>query len=153
MAKFVFQFEALLKARRNTEEQRQRELGEIMRKRTDMLAELSMIQRTIRQSKGELSDALIGRVDMTRVGQFARYSASSSSRAMVVVSKLAQVERDVESARQRLLQSVKERKAIELLKKRRLEEFKQQAERVEADALDEMAVQRHARARLTEVQT
>lgn len=153
MAKFVFQFEALLTTRRNTEEQRQRELGEVMRKRTDMLTELSTIQSTIRQSKTELSDALTGRVDMTRVGQFARYSASSSARAMAVVSKLAQVEREVEAARQRLLQSVKERKAIELLKKRRLEEFKQQAERVEAEALDEMAVQRHARGKLNEVQT
>ena len=150
MAKFVFQFDTLLRHRRNVEEKRQRELALVLRKRTDLLDELRSAQQTIRDSKRSLTEGLIGRIDMSSIGHFVRYSAQSASRAHGIVDQLAVLERDVEDARLRLLEAVKARKALELLEEKHRKSWQLRQDRLEAEALDELSVQRFARAAMKE---
>lgn len=150
MAKFVFQFDTLLRHRRNVEDQRQRDMALVLRKRTELLDELRNTQQTIRDSKRSLTEGLVGRVDMTSIGHFVRYSAQAAGEAHVIVDRLAVLERDVEDARLRLLEAVKARKALELLEEKHRQEWQRRQDRLEAEALDELSIQRYARAAMEE---
>jgi flagellar FliJ protein len=60
--------------------------------------------------------------------------------------KLQQREQEVEQRRGELVEASRDRKAIETLRERRLDEHKKNVERVEQAILDDVAGQRHARA-------
>lgn len=145
MAKFTFQLESVLRHRRMVEEQRQRELAMVLKERAELREQLRQMQQTISRSKRQLCDGLIGAVDVDRVAGFARYSAQVTQRARGYVLKLASVEKRIEEARGRLLEAKRARRALELLRERRYAQWKLEQERREAAALDELAVQRHAR--------
>lgn len=148
MAKFIFKLEAVLKQRQAIEDQKQRELAMIMRQRMILMDQLRQEQMTISESKHQMSQALIGRVDLQSVGNFARYSSQTTQRAMQIVNHLAKLEPMVEQARKSLVQAMRERKALDLLREKHQRQWQQRQDRLEAAALDELAVQRHARAML-----
>ena len=145
MAKFKFNLEVVLKHRQMIEDDRQRELAAQLRKRMILMDQLRQMQSTIRDSKQRLGDGLVGQVDLSRISQFSHYNGQVTIRAQQIVHTLAVVERDVEVARTRLLQASQQRKALELLRDKRLALWKRQQDRREAIELDEIAVQRYAR--------
>ena len=145
MAKFRFQFESVLRYRAIIEDECQRELAKVMRHRMILQDQLRQMQQTIVGSKQELGASLIGRVDLDRIAQFARYSSQSAMRAREIVLKLAGAEKQIEAARQKLLRATRDRKALELLRDRQERRFAQEQDRKEAAALDEMAVQAYGR--------
>jgi len=145
MAQFRFRFETLLHRRSEIEDQRQRELAQLMRSRMIFLDQLASMQRDISGSKRRLADTLVGRVDLSRVGQFARFSGQATIRGRQLVSKLAELERHIVGARARLIDAVKQRRALELLRDRDREAWEREQRRRETAELDEIAVQRYAR--------
>lgn len=151
MAGFTFELEPVLHQRRVAEEQAQRELAQYLRRQLILRTQIRQAQDGIRQSKGELADALRGRVDMDRVGQFARYSGDSTARAQLMVLELARIEDQVARSREKLLATTRARQALELLRERRYAAWHQQRLRRETAELDEISVQRHARQRLAEL--
>ena len=148
MAGFVFKLQAVLKQRQAIEDQKQRELAMVMRQRMILMDQLKREQQTITASKHALGQALVGRVDLSRVGDFARYSSQTTQRAMQIVNHLAGLESKVEQARKSLVEAMRNRKALDLLKEKHQRQWQQRQDRLEAAALDELAVQRHARAML-----
>lgn len=150
MAKFVFRFEALLKHRQHIEDQRQRELAQQMRGRMILQDQLRTMQDTIRSNKRELGSALVGRVDVESIAQFARFTGHTTIRAQQIVRRLAEFEKHIEAARQNLLAATRQRKALELLRDRQLEEWRREQTRREALELDEIANQRYARSLMVE---
>ena len=145
MAKFVFQFQAVLEHRLHLEQQRQRELAIMLRKKQSVMDELAQMQETVRASKRGLADGLVGKVDMIRVGQFARFSSQTTLRAYDIVSQLATIEKQIQFAREKLLEAVKAKRVMELLRDKQLQKWKQREAMLESEALDELAVQRHNR--------
>ena len=105
-----------------------------------LLDQLRLMQTTITSSKRDLRDGLIGKVDMTRVGQFARFSGQSTVRAQQLVQRLAALEKRVQAAQQRLIEAAKARKAIERLRELHHQRWQQAQDRREAAMLDEMGV-------------
>jgi len=95
MAQFQFRFKTLLKHRQRLEDQRQRELAQHLRTRMILHDQIREMQDTIRDSKRSMADGLVGKVDLTRVGQFARYSGHAAQRARQIVVKLAGLEKQV----------------------------------------------------------
>lgn len=148
MAGFVFKLQAVLRQRQAIEDQKQRELAMVMRQRMILMDQLKREQETIAASKHALGQALVGRVDLGRVGDFARYSSQTTQRAMQIVNHLAGLEPKVEQARKSLVEAMRNRKALDLLKEKHQRQWQQRQDRLEAAALDELAVQRHARAML-----
>lgn len=144
MAKFAFKLETVLQQRRNSEDERQRELAKLLRERMILLDQLRSIQSTITHSKSELRQSLTGSVDLMQVSQFARFSAQATGRAHAIVNRLAGVEQSVEAARARLIESTKARKAIERLREKQYRKWTDTQQRREAAELDEIGVGRHA---------
>jgi len=118
MAKFRFKLEAVLRHRLLVEDQCQRELAQFLRERMILHHQLRQMQESIGQSKRDLGGGLLGKVDMDQVALFARFSGQATQRAQQSVVKLAELEKQVEASRGRLLEAVRARKALELLRDR-----------------------------------
>jgi flagellar FliJ protein len=145
VAKFKFSLEAVLKHRRMVEEQCQRDLAEAMSQRVALRDELRRLQETISESKRALSGGLVGAVNLESIANFARYSSQATQRARGCVMKLAGVEKTIEAARQKLLAATRARKALDLLRDRRHEQWVRDEDRRETAVLDEVAMRQHAR--------
>jgi len=145
MAGFVFQYETLLRHRRTVEETRQRELSALMSRRVGMENELRSMQEMIGRSKRDLGGALVGSVDLERVSRFARYSGEVAFRAHGLVREIAGLERQVEAARRRLVAARRERRALELLRDRRLASWRREQTLRETAELDDLSAGVYAR--------
>ncbi|MBL4575439.1 MAG: flagellar export protein FliJ [Opitutaceae bacterium] len=145
MAKFQFKFMTLLAHHHRVEDQRQRELAQRLRTRMIFHDQIREMQDTIRGSKQSLADGLVGQVDLTRVGQFARYSGHAAMRARQIVVRLAGVEKEIEEARKVLLEATMKRKSLELLREKHEAEWNYEQNRRETNDLDELATTRYAR--------
>ena len=150
MSTFKFQFESVWIQRRAEEEKSQRHLAKALRQRMIFRDQLRQMQQTITQSKRDLADGLTGTVDLARVSGFARFNGQVVQRAHAFVTRLAVVEKQIDTARATLLQATHARRAIELLRDKRRRQWQQQQDRREAAELDEIAVQRHARGTVLE---
>ena len=145
MAQFTFRYETLLQHRRNLEDHAQRHLAERVRTRMILTDQLGQMQEDIGRSKGDLSDALVGRIDLSRVGDFTRFNAQATLRGRQLVKRLAELHSQVEAARQQLLTATQQRKALEVLRDKDLAAWKRQQERRETAELDELASQAYTR--------
>jgi len=143
MPAFVFKLEPVLRQRQMAEDQRQRELAQLMRHQMIMMDQLRQMQQTISGSKQDLAGSLVGKVDLQAVSGFARFSGQTTQRAHGLVRKLAELEQQVQAARQRLIEASRERRAIEKLKQNRYEQWKREHERREAAVMDELAMQNY----------
>lgn len=152
MARFVFRFETLLDQRRRLEDERQRDLAKLLRQRMIFEDELGRIQQTITQSKHEMAGALVGKVDLSAVASFARFSGQAAQRAREIVIRLAALQNQVNAARQKLLEATRARRALELLRDRHLQQWKKHQQRREARQIDELNSQRYARDMILEAQ-
>ena len=145
MATFRFKYEAVLKQRQAAEDQAQRELAKHLRHRNIIHDQLARMQQTVRDSKQELSEGLVGSVDVDRIRDFARYSGQVTIQAREVLSELAQIERRVATARRELTEAMRQRKAMEMLRDKQYRQWLAEQRRKETVELDELAVQRYAR--------
>ena len=147
MPRFRFKYEAVLKQRSREEDERKRELASHVAHYERLRGQLEGMQGTIRDSKRQLGDALVGPVDLERVGDFARYSNQSTVRAQQLVHELAAADQQVREARGRLMEATRQRKAMELLRDKHEAEWQAEQARAEQREMDELAMQRHMRGR------
>lgn len=145
MPQFTFRYETLLQHRRNIEDRYQRQLAERVRTQMIMTDQLRAMQQTIKDSKRDLGGVLVGKLDLSQVGEFTRFNAQSTVRGRQLVQRLAQLEPQIEEARNELLRATQQRKALELLRERDLEAWKREIERKETAELDELSAQAYTR--------
>lgn len=151
MARFVFELEAVLKQRLAVEREKQLAVAGLERERAELEDAIRGMQRDLTQEKQELRDQLAaekGRsttLDLRGV----RFQAGAALRLITLaqraVLRLAGVHRKIDAARLELLQAATRRKAVEALKERRFEEWKNEEKRREAGAADELNVMFAAR--------
>ena len=132
MPVFCFRFETLLRQRRREEERRQAELARQLRMQLVLRSQLSTIQNEIVDARHKLGGALVGAVDLSRVGDFTRFSMQGTLRGRQLVQKLAELEGTVIKAREVLGDALRQRKALELLRERDHAEWKRGQNRREA---------------------
>lgn len=145
MPKFTFRYESLLQHRRNIEDRCQRQLAERVRTQMIMTDQLRGMQQTIVDSKRDLGGALVGKIDLSQIGEFTRFNAQSTVRGRQLVQRLAQIEPQIVEARNHLLQATQQRKALELLRERDLKAWKREMDRKETAELDELSAQAYTR--------
>ncbi|MEE9403394.1 MAG: flagellar FliJ family protein [Algisphaera sp.] len=141
MATFEFRFETVLKQRRREEERCQGAVAEQLRKQGAMRGQLSVLQDDIAESRRSLGDALTGTLDLSRVGEFTRFSAQGTLHGRQLVERLAGMEQLILVARRALIEAVRQRKALETLRDRDHVAWKIMQDRREQAALDEQAAQ------------
>lgn len=139
MAKFVFRLDPLLEARRRAERNAQVAMAGLQRRHLDLLRQLRRHQDCIAQGKQDLRGTLIGRLDVRALRLEAGEALHAVRRAHQVVLELAGLTRRLEAARQTLIEATKRRRALELLRDRRFEQWKAALDKAETAALDELA--------------
>lgn len=154
MAKFHFQLEAVLEQRRGVERTRQVAVAELERQRMDTEDRIRDIQRQIVVEKEDLRDALatpepgaraVGGVDLRHVRLQAAASLHLVAKAQHTVVRLAGLFKRLDAARLELVKATTRRKAVEVLKERRYEQWRDEQTRRENAALDELSVMRAPR--------
>ncbi len=148
MARFVFELEAVLTQRRNAEKACQRVVAEAERERVGLENELRALQQAIETERRDLSE----RLSPGQAGSPLAYRAQANASLHLTVLaqrkaiELAGALKRLDAARARLREAATGRKAIERLKERRLEEWRDEQKRLEHNALDELSVMRASRA-------
>jgi flagellar protein FliJ len=144
MARFRFGLQAVLDHREMIERQQQKVVAGFEAQRVRLEGVLRECQRSIATEKAG-QRTMLGSADIYG----ARQQAAAALRLMVAAQRaaveLAGVHKRLEAARAELLEAAKRRKAVELLRERRFEEWKRDLDRRELAAVDELAVMRAAR--------
>jgi flagellar FliJ protein len=142
--KFRFALQAVLDQRERVEQQKQRGVAEVEAQRAVIEGRLRELQRAITQEKAE-QGAKLRTGDVAGARGQAAAIVKLAAAAQRTVLELAGVHKRLEAARADLLEATKRRKAVELLRERRFEEWRLDLERREAAETDELAVMRAGR--------
>ena len=145
MARFRFRLQPLLRARRIAEQEKQRVVADIERQRRDLEDQLRRKQEQIASGKQNLRNDLTGSIHAPSLRLQAHNSLNVMRDAQRLVLELAGVHRRLDSARQELQEATRQRRAIELLRDRRYEQWLREQDRIDAAMIDELAVQAAAR--------
>ena len=145
MAKFVFRLEPLLTVRRRAEDDARRAVAVLQRERLKLEAELRRRQQDIVAGKDRLRGTLTGRLDMGVLRLGAGSTLNVIRQAQQLALKLAGLGKRMDSVRQVFLEARVRRRAIELLRERRFDQWKAALGKAETAALDELAVSAAAR--------
>ncbi len=145
MARFRFRLEPLLKARRHVEQNRQRVVAELERQRLELEGTLRGQQQFISSGKQSMRGEMVGRLDIGSLRSHAGATVQLMRQAQRIVLELAGVHNRLAASRAELLEAMKARRAVELLRERRFNEWKAAINKAEDAALDELAVQAAAR--------
>ncbi|MBL0927866.1 MAG: flagellar FliJ family protein [Phycisphaerales bacterium] len=159
MAKFRFRLQPLLDLRERVERDRRLEVASIEGERRLVEGEIAGFQSSIRAIRAELSAALSpsggggggggagvgGSVDVRSARMQMNAVLALQVKAQQAAIRLAGIVQRLEAARSRLLEAARDRRAVELLREKRLAAWKDELRRREAAANDELAVMRSGR--------
>ncbi len=140
MARFVFKLEPLLKARCRVEQQFQLAVAEIERERIRLEDKLRDKQNVLTGGKEELRDKLSGSIDVSSLRYRANVAQQIMRDAQRIVLELAGVHNRLFVARGKLIEAARNRRAIELVREKRYEQYKADEAKAEIAAMDELAV-------------
>ena len=144
MPKFRFALQAVLDQRERVEQQKQRIVADLEGQRAMVEGKLRGFQRAITEEKAE-QGAKLRAGDVAGARGQAAAIVKLAAAAQRTVLELAGLLKRLEGARADLLEAAKRRKAVELLRERRHEEWRLDLERREAAEMDELAVMRAGR--------
>jgi|GEM_PF-1580701 len=145
MPAFKFRFQALLKQRQAAEDTAKRQLAERLSSKSAMENKLRSMQDTIRESKADLGGALVGQINMQRVGHIASHASRSVFDGHDLVRQLAIADRAVQAARELVAEARKQTKALELLKDKEFTVWKKAMNAKQAIEMDDVASSRYTR--------
>lgn len=140
MPRFHFALEPLLRARRAAEEVVQRRVAEIAEELRALEDRLRRQQESIAEGKRSLRAGLTGLVRMPELRLHASAAIQLTRKGHRLVLEMAGLHKRLEAARLELVEAARQRRAIEILRERRFEEWKREIEKQETNALDELAV-------------
>ena len=145
MARFVFRLQPLLRARRLAEQAQQRRVGELEQQRIGLEDTLRRRQQVLADSKVALRDRLTGTLQLHDLRVHANAALQVMRQAQRLVLQLAGVHKRLEEARADLLAATQRRRALELLRDQRFEQWRADQNRAEAATLDDLAAAAAAR--------
>lgn len=144
MTAFRFPLEPLLKLRRIEEERCQRAVALIERERAELENRIRTQQGHIHEGKQSLRSSLVGSLDVTQLRQQAASAMQVSRKTQQLVIKLAGVHQRLATARSALVEAMRARRAIEILKEKRYEAWRVEQNRREILELDDLSRRKEA---------
>ncbi len=145
MAKFRFALQAVLNARLRAEELQQCRVAELEASRRKLEDGLRARQARIGESRAQLRGRLMGAIDPSMLRGQANASLAGMRDAQRVVLELAGIHRQLQSVMEELRAASRDRRAVEILKERRFEDWRREQDRREQADLDEIATIRGSR--------
>ena len=127
--------------RRRTEQDKRRVVADLERQRRDHEDTLRRQQEFISEGKRSLAGQLVGTLEISSLRDHAGSTIRLMGRAHRILLELAGVHKRLGPARGALIEATRQRRAVELLRERRFDEWKKRVNRLEDNALDELAVQ------------
>ena len=137
--RFRFRLEPVLRLREREESARMRDVAELERQRAALEALIRRCQERIRGSKDAVRQGLAGPLDLSALRGEAAGTMGAMRDAQALVLDLASVHRKLETARAALREAARARRAVELLRERRLESWRREEAKSEQRGLDEIA--------------
>lgn len=141
----TFRFETLLRLRKNFEQIEQKKMAQMQQHLYARQNELQDIESSGKHHREELQSRLTQTLDARTLGLYAPYLESLSSRTGQYQQVIAESEQQVETQREQLIESMKKRRALEILKERELLRKRRLAAKKETAFADEMAATRWQR--------
>lgn len=149
MPAFRFNLQAVLDQRERTERDRRLVVAALERERIELESSIASSQRAISATKEDLREALGGSAGGPINPRSVRLQAGASlhlqARTQRLALRLAGVYQRLEAARIELREASASRKAVELLRERRRDEWRTRLRRAENAELDEIVTMRHSR--------
>lgn len=148
MGRFRFALQPLLDQRERVERERQIEVAGLEAQRLALEASLTAAHRTGQEERAVWRQAVGGHgegvasasIDLNAARQQAYAVVAADARAREVAEELTTLLKSLGAARARLAQAAKDRRAMELLRDRRREEWLATINKKERDFLDELGV-------------
>ena len=145
MAQFKFKLSAVLRHRETIEHERQRDYALALAKVKDLQDQLSSLNQILHDTNADVRDnRLTGRIDINFITAHRRYLLGVQRKAMTLVTEIAAAQREAETARQHLAEAAKQKKILEKLREKQQQRWKEESDRKENAALDEVGMQLHA---------
>ncbi|HLL91113.1 MAG TPA: flagellar export protein FliJ [Tepidisphaeraceae bacterium] len=142
MAKFTFTLAGVLRHREFVERERQRDLAVVQAELAGVQAELRALDESVKASTAELrTNHLTGPIDLAYLTAHRRYTTAMGRKALEVAQRVAVAQKKVDDAQRVLAEAAKQRKILEKLRERRLEQWKADQAKKETDAGDEAGMQ------------
>lgn len=142
MARFVFSLEAVLRHRVLAEQERLRELAACQSEMTRMAAELRALNDSLVTGAADMkANHLVGTIDVNYLAAHRRFTAAVQRKGQALVQDMARQQRKVDEAQRLLAEAAKERKAIEKLRERQHERWREELSRKEMAEADEVGSQ------------
>ncbi|MEM8756176.1 MAG: hypothetical protein AAGF47_00150 [Planctomycetota bacterium] len=145
MKRFRFKLDPVLRQREQAERSAQHKAAAVERQRIEVEAALSAEQRSIEAERDAFATLGRGGAASDSFRCQAVALAAARARAQALAVELAGVLKQAERARQELAQAAAARRAMELLRDRRLDAFRRGIQHAEAIADDDLTTMRHAR--------
>jgi flagellar FliJ protein len=151
MPKFIFKLEGVLKERKNAERQRLLQLSVVQQQMSKLQGELRRMDQTVRDAEEDLrKNRMIGKLDLPFLAAHRRFAFSMQRKAIALAEQIAKVQIGVNEAQRQLTEAVKRRKAIEKLKEKQFERWREEMARHDTLEMDEVAMQMGRQALLDE---
>ncbi len=142
MAKFLFQFDGVLRQREHVETQRQRELAIVQQEMTKLQNDLRQLNDSVQGSTDDLrNNHLTGRLDLNFLAAHRRFMLAMQRKGDGLVQQIASVQKRLDVAQAALAEAAKQRKIMEKLREKSFERWKADLSRKEMMETDEIAMQ------------
>ena len=140
--KFKFRLSALLRLREQVEQQRKRELGELLRQIRTFEDEVRNLYADIRDQDAFLRGVVApGKsVDMRLVSIHRRFVMATQEQILDYLRQLAAVRKKTEAARENLVKATQDRRALEILRDKQKAAYRKALSKAEDAVLDEIAL-------------
>jgi flagellar FliJ protein len=135
----TFRFETLLKLRKNAENLEQREMAEIQKHLFARKNELQDLTSSGKKSKEELQARLEQSIPGRTLYLYDRYLQSTGTRSVLQEKIILETGEKVEAKRSELIEAMRKRRALEILKDRDILKIKRKALKDEISLMDEIA--------------
>jgi flagellar FliJ protein len=141
MKRFRFRLQRVMQLREQIRDEARQELGRKNAARDHEISVLTYLEQEFERI-GLVEGGTYSANDLVAVGDYGERLTNAIDKQKVVVAEAIKA---AEVALERYIEASKNARAMEMLRDRKLEEFKQQVLREEGTMLDELAIQRNHR--------
>ncbi|RLC47795.1 MAG: flagellar export protein FliJ [Candidatus Coatesbacteria bacterium] len=140
MKAFRFRLERVLQLRQQIEQEKRRELSVMLFDLRQLEAKLHALQNDLNSCKKEMSRDLEQEdLSIARIEVFAAYIKRTMSAIDAQRELISELLKRIEAKKNELIESIRERKAMESVRSKRLEQYHKEFARAEMKFLDEVA--------------